>query len=110
MFYYYCKILGEFLYGLAQGYGLFMSKSKFSFEGEYIDNKENGYGIEINEYHNVYVGEYKDGYKAGIGMYYFSDGGKYEGEFSNGNLEGWVSFLSLIAYTSMNNNYLSNIY
>jgi hypothetical protein len=78
--------LGNFVNGLANGYGKLVTQS-MQYEGEFIDDLQHGMGREFN-LGDIYEGYFMYGCKQGAGKITWKDGSFYEGDFKNSLIAG----------------------
>lgn len=88
-----CEYKGELIQNIANGYGVFRSKSAVTYEGDWVNDQQHGYGIEIGV-DSTYVGQFSEGLKSGLGIYNWKDGSNYEGEWSGNSMHGNGSYMS----------------
>ena len=81
--------VGEFMNGLANGYGTFTYSDGSVYVGEFKEGIEHGKGIFNCWAHgSKYDGQFKYGKKNGEGTYFYPDGVIYKGEWSEGKRNG----------------------
>jgi hypothetical protein len=105
------KYVGDFKYGVREGYGTYTYSDGGSYTGEWKDNMRHGKGTDTfanglkyegeweNDMRNgqgtlfmpdlgTYTGGWKDGQRSGQGIHTLVDGGKYEGGWKEGVCSG----------------------
>jgi hypothetical protein len=82
---------------LRSGYGIYITKNGFTYEGEWKNNEKNGIGLfhnknDTNHHKDIcfYSGQWKENVKSGYG-YSQRNNEIYEGEFRNMNKDGYGS-------------------
>ena len=87
---------GEFSHNfLYEGYGIFIEKHSYIYEGKWSKNKKQGYGRIIYKNGNIYYGEFKSDKIEGYGEFCFENGNILKGKF-NTDSEGKISCVSIL--------------
>lgn len=89
-----CDYKGYLIKNIANGYGIFRSKSGVTYEGEWANDQQHGIGVELGIDESTYKGEFKEGSKCGFGKYNWKDGSVYEGEWLGNSMHGVGRYIS----------------
>lgn len=77
--------VGEYKWGIAEGYGLYRWANGHIYSGEFLNGMKSGQGQwkknENDEYSNQYIGKYKNDMKHGYGEFKWTSGSKYLGNY-----------------------------
>ena len=94
---------GQWLNGMANGYGTFVDSQGSTYEGEWMDDLQNGYGCETWSQGKIkFEGNYVMGKKKGKGRYEWQDGSYYEGDFEDSMFQGEGKFFESLTIMRRN--------
>ena len=79
---------GDWKMGLCDGIGIKYFKNGDRFEGEFRNDLKEGKGIIYFNNGDRYEGDWKNDEQEGKGIYYYNNGDRYEGDYKNGKKDG----------------------